>query len=194
LQKEAPKKILPDVPEKPVEVADEKIIKQLREIGVAIIPVTRNSNYLSANFVTVDSVTDKELSLLSSLKKQLIWLNLSYKKISDSMLVTIGQLTNLIRLQIDNTPITDKGVAVLKSLSDLQYLNLVGTNVTTQGLMELKELQRLQAVYLYKTFINSSDWPTLKNNFPKVTLDTGGYSVPFLETDTMIVKPPEKKN
>ena len=194
LQKPAPKKILPDVPEKPVEAADEKIIKQLREKGVAIIPVTRNSNYLSANFVTVDSVTSKELSLLSSLKKQLIWLKLSDKKISDSMLVTIGQLTNLTRLQIDNTPITDKGVAGLKPLSNLQYLNLVGTKVTTQGLIELKGLQRLQAVYLYKTFINPSDWPTLKNNFPKVTLDTGGYSVPFLETDTMIVKPPEKKN
>jgi mono/diheme cytochrome c family protein/uncharacterized membrane protein len=194
LQKAAPKKTLPDVPEKPVDAADEKIIRQLRDKGVAIIPVTRNSNYLSANFVTVDSITSKELLLLSSLKKQLIWLKLSYKKISDTMLVTIGQLTNLTRLQLDNTTITDKGLEPLRSLADLQYLNLVGTKVTTQGLIQLKDLQRLQAIYLYKTFINSSDWPTLKNNFPKVTLDTGGYRVPFLETDTMIVKPQERKN
>jgi hypothetical protein len=34
----------------------------------------------------------------------------------------------------------------------------------------------------------------LKDNFPKVTLDTGGYSVPILETDTSMVIPPEKKN
>jgi hypothetical protein len=34
----------------------------------------------------------------------------------------------------------------------------------------------------------------LKNHFPKVTLDTGGYRVPTFETDTTIVKPPEKKN
>jgi len=34
----------------------------------------------------------------------------------------------------------------------------------------------------------------LKNTFPKVTLDTGGYHIPFLETDTMIVKPTIKKS
>jgi hypothetical protein len=61
-------------------------------------------------------------------------------------------------------------------------------------LVQLRGLPDLQAIYLYKTFINSSEWPQLKNNFPKVTLDTGGYNVPFLETDTMIVKPPERKN
>jgi len=194
LQGAAPKKTLPDVPMKPVEQADEKIIKQLREKGVAIIPVTRNSNYLSANFVTVDSVTSKEISLLSSLKNQLVWLKLSDKKIPDSMLTTIGQLTNLTRLQLDNTSISDTGLESLQSLANLQYLNLVGTKVTTQGLIQLKNLQRLQSVYLYKTFISSSDWQTLKYNFPKVTLDTGGYRVAFLETDTMIVKPPERKN
>jgi mono/diheme cytochrome c family protein/uncharacterized membrane protein len=193
LQKEV-KKILPDMPQKAIEAADEKIVKQLREKGVVIIPVTRNTNYLSANFVTVDSITEKEITLLGSLKKQLIWLNISDKNISDSSLKTIGQLTNLTRLQLDNTSITDKGLGFLQSLVNLQYLNLVGTKVTSQGLIQLKGLPALQAIYLYKTFINSSEWPQLKNNFPKVTLDTGGYNVPFLETDTMIVKPPERKN
>jgi mono/diheme cytochrome c family protein len=193
LQKEV-KKTLPDVPQKTVEPADEKIIKQLREKGVVIIPVTRNTNYLSANFVTVDSITEKEITLLGSLKKQLVWLNISDKNIPDSALKTIGQLTNLTRLQLDNTSITDKGIGQLQTLINLQYLNLVGTKVTSQGLVQLKDLPSLQAIYLYKTFINSSEWTQLKNNFPKVTLDTGGYNVPFLETDTMIVKPPEKKN
>lgn len=194
LQSATPKKIIPDVPEKPVEAADEKILQQLREKGVVILPVTRNSNYLSANFVIVDSVTEKDILLLSSVKEQLIWLKLSGKKITDSMLTTVAQLTNLTRLQLDYTAISDKGLASLQSLSNLLYLNLVGTNVTTQGVMQLKTLPRLQTIYLYKTFISPSDWLVLKNNFPKVTLDTGGYIVPTLETDTMIVKPPEKKN
>lgn len=194
LQKKEVKKALPEVPEKPVDPADEKIIKQLREKGVVIIPVTRSSNYLSANFVTVDSVTEKEISLLGSLKKQLIWLNLSDKNFPDTLLKTIGLLTNLTRLQLNNTSITDKGIVFLQPLSNLQYLNLVGTKVTSQGLIQLKSLPNLQAVYLYKTFISSADWVALKNSFPKVTLDTGGYQVPFLETDTVIVMPPEKKN
>ena len=110
------------------------------------------------------------------------------------MLSPIAALTNLTRLQLDHTAITDKGLSSLQPLVNLQYLNLVGTIVTSRGLMSLKSLPRLQAIYLYKTFISSADWTTLKTNFPKVTLDTGGYVVPILVSDTTIVKPPEKKN
>jgi mono/diheme cytochrome c family protein/uncharacterized membrane protein len=193
LQKEV-KKVLPDLPQTPVEKADEKAIQKLKDSGIIVFPVARNSNYLTVNFVTVDLITNNDIALLLGIKKQLVWLNLGQKKIPDSLLLPVAQLTNLTRLQLDNTSITDKGLASLESLVNLQYLNLVGTKVTPQGVIQLKNLPKLQAIYLYKTFISSSDWPMLKNNFPKVTLDTGGYQVPFLETDTMIVKPPEKKN
>src|SRR4030095_10994029 len=193
LQKEV-KKVLPDLPQTPVDKADEKAIQKLKDSGIIVFPVARNSNYLTANFVTVDSITYNDIALLLSIKKQLVWLNLGQKKIPDSLLVSVAQLTNLTRLQLDNTPITDEGLISLQSLINLQYLNLVGTKVTSQGVIQLKSLPKLQAIYLYKTFISSSDWPMLKNNFPKVTLDTGGYQVPTFETDTMIVMPPEKKN
>ena len=171
-----------------------KAIQKLKDSGIIVFPVARNSNYLKANFVTVDPITYNDIVLLLPIKKQLVWLDLSQKNIPDSLLTPIGQLTNLTRLQLDNTSITDKGLVSLQSLVNLQYLNLVGTKVTTHGVIQLKALPKLQALYLYKTFISSSDWPMLKNNFPKVTLDTGGYQVPFLETDTMIVKPPVKKS
>src|SRR6186713_3301134 len=193
LQKEV-KKVLPDLPQTPVEKADEKAIQKLKDSGIIVFPVARNSNYLKVNFVTVDSITNNDIALLLGIKKQLVWLNLGQKKISDSLLEVIGQLTNLTRLQLDNTPITDKGLVPFQSLVNLQYLNLVGTKVTAQGMLQLKSLPKLQAIYLYKTFISSSDWPLLKSNFPKVTLDTGGYQVPTFETDTTLVMPPEKKN
>jgi mono/diheme cytochrome c family protein len=193
LQKEV-KKIPPDVPQAMVEKADEKALQKLKQKGIVVLPVAQNSNYLTVNFITVDSITYNDIALLLSIKKQLVWLNLSGKKISDTLLAPIGQLVNLTRLQLDNTLITDKGLASLLSLIELQYLNLVGTKVTGNGIMQLKGLTKLQAIYLYKTFISSSDWSMLKNNFPKVTLDTGGYHVPFLETDTMIVKPTIKKS
>ena len=193
LQKEV-KKALPDVPVAPVAKADEKDIQKLKARGIVVLPVAQSSNYLKANFVTVDSVHHDDIVLLQQVKKQLVWLNLSGKRISDTVLRNVSNLTNLTRLQLDNTSITDKGLASLRSLVDLQYLNLVGTIITAQGILQLKNLPRLQAIYLYKTFISSSEWQMLKNNFPKVTLDTGNYYVPILETDTTIVKPPEKKN
>jgi len=188
------KKIPSDLPQTPVNMADEKAIQKIKGRGIVILPVAQNSNYLKANFITVDSITTNDIALLLPVKKQLVWLNLGGKKLPDTILATISQLTNLSRLQLDYTAITDKGLASLQSLVNLQYLNLVGTNITIQGVMQLKTLPRLQAIYLYKTFISSSDWQTLKNTFPRVTLDTGGYYVPILETDTTIVMPPEKKN
>ena len=193
LQKEV-KKIPPDVPQAMVEKADEKTLQKLKQRGIVVLPVAQNSNYLTVNFVTVDSITYDDVALLLSIKKQLVWLNLSGKKISDTLLVPIAQLSNLTRLQLDNTLITDQGFPSLRSLIDLQYLNLVGTKGTGNGIMRLKGLTKLQAIYIYKTFITAAEWPTLKSNFPYVTLDTGGYYVPILETDTTIVKPPEKKN
>lgn len=193
LQKEV-KKVTPDVPQETVEKADEKAIQKLKQRGIVVLPVAQNSNYLKANLVTVDSVTNSDMVLLLSIKKQLVWLDLSGKEISDSVLLTVSELLNLTRLQLDNTSITDNGLASLRSLVDLQYLNIVGTTVTARGIMQLKNLPHLQAIYLYKTFINSSDWLVLKNSFPKVTLDSGGYFVPILQTDTTIVTPPERKN
>lgn len=190
LQKEV-KKTPPDLPQTPVDKADEKALQKLKERGIVVLPVAQNSNYLKANFITVDSVTNNDIALLLPIRKQLVWLNLSGKKIADTILTTVSQLTNLTRLQIDNTPVSDKGLASLTSLTDLQYLNLVGTAVTTAGVLQLKSLARLQAIYLYKTFIKSSDWQILKNNFPKVTLDTGGYVVPIFETDTTLVPFPK---
>src|SRR6187551_450603 len=191
LQKEV-KKVPPDIPQAMIEKADEKALQKIKQRGIVVLPVAQNSNYLTVNFITVDSITDNDIALLLSIKKQLVWLNLSGKKISDTLLTSITQLINLTRLQLDNTLITDQGLASLRSLVNLQYLNLVGTKVTGNGIMQLKDLPKLQAIYIYKTFITSSEWSAIKSNFPNVTLDTGGYYVPILETDTTIVKPPEK--
>src|SRR6188768_1663284 len=137
LQKEV-KKVPPDVPQTMVEKADEKALQKLKSRGIIVFPVARNSNYLKANFVTVDSITRDDIALLVSIKKQLVWLNLGHKEISDTLLAPIGQLVNLTRLQLDNTLITDQGLATLRSLINLQYLNLVGTKVTGNGIMQLK--------------------------------------------------------
>src|SRR5687768_5788548 len=104
----------------------------------------------------------------------------------------VGQFTNLTRLQLDNTLITDKGLGSLLTLNNLQYLNLVATNISAKGVMQLKSLPQLRSVYLYKTGIASTDWVNLRNAFPKTIIDSGGYNVPTLESDTTIVKPPQK--
>ena len=109
--------------------------------------------------------------------------------INDSALKVIGQCTNLTLLQLNNTKITDRGLSEIKKLDKLQSLSVVGTKVTGQGIMQLQSLKGLQSIYLYQTEVNKNDWPNLKKVFPKTELDTGGYAVPVLVTDTTEVKP-----
>jgi Planctomycete cytochrome C len=179
---------LSDVPAIPVEKADEAILQKLKQDSVVVLPVAQNSNYLYANFVTDSVVSGEVLKSLLQLKKQLIWLNLANTNIADSSVATIAQLNNLTRLHLENTFVTDKGLSQLKNLSNLQYLNLVGTKITSSGVMQLKSLRKLQQLYLYQTNINKNDFVNIKTAFAKTYIDTGGYFVPTLVTDTTEIK------
>lgn len=179
---------LTDVPTIPVEQADAAILQKLRDDSVVVLPVAQNSNYLSVNFVTDSVVRKEDLQLLTQLKKQLIWLNLANTNMADTSLAMIAQLTNLTRLHLENTFVTDKGLLQLKNLLNLQYLNLVGTKISSQGVMQLKSLPRLQQLYLYKTNVKSNEFAAIKSVLPKTYIDTGGYVVPTLASDTTEVK------
>ena len=188
LQKgEVKKTVLPVMPAKPVAPADAKAVAALKEKGVMVLPVAQGSNYLMAHFTTASDVTDKEITLLMPLKEQLVWLKLGNTKISDSALKAVGQCTNLHALWLDHTAITDQGLSALKTLKSLQTLNLVGTRVTTNGLLALQNLQQLKTLYLYQTEVNSTGWLSLKKAFPHTLIDTGGYAVPTLASDTVEV-------
>ena len=180
---------IPDIPVKPVEKAQEGAVQKLRDRGVVVLPVSQSSNWLDANFITAVDVTDADMALLIPIRNQLTWLKLGGTRIDDSALIVIGQCRNLIRLQLDHTAITDSGMERLNSLNKLQTLNLVGTKITKAGLMKLRNLQELKSLFLFQTAVNRKDWVQLKKVFPRVELDSGGYSIPYIKADTMIVKP-----
>jgi mono/diheme cytochrome c family protein/uncharacterized membrane protein len=172
------------IPEAPVNAADAKAIEALRNKGVIVVPVAQNSNYLSVNFVTATTINDKDLQLLLPLKEQLLWLKLSDARIGDEAMKYVKECTRLRVLQLSNTQITDKGLALLASLKQLCSLNLVATKVSANGLLSLKGLLSLSTIYLYQTNVDRSQWHQLKASFPKTVLDTGGYAVPILASDT----------
>jgi len=159
---------------------------------VIMVPVAQNSNYLSASFVSVLANPDSIAKLLKPLEKQLVWLNLGNTAITDSALRVISELQNLTRIYLNNTAITDSGLALLKTIKPLRYINLVNTKITATGLMQLRELKELRSVYLYQSGIDKKEWLNLKRVFPKTMLDSGGYIVPVLITDTTEVKDKKK--
>lgn len=182
------KKQTVDYPLTAVEKADDKIVEQLKQRNIIVLPVVQNSNYLLVNFVTHPVITKDDLQLLLQLKKQIVWLKLDNIKLDEQLVSTIAQLVNLTKLYLSNSSITDKDLKSFQSLSNLIYLNLVGTTVTAQGLLQLKNLKKLQALYLYQTNVSKTDWGIIKKEFPKTQVDSGGYQVPIFTTDTTLVK------
>jgi hypothetical protein len=126
--------------------------------------------------------------LLLGVGRQLVSLKASRSRLGDAALGVIGQCTALRFLDVSGDSISDAGLAALRELKELRVLNLVGTNVSAAGVAGLKGLPKLRTIYLYKTKVNGGDWAELKKVLPKVELDTGGYAMPFLETDTAIVR------
>lgn len=184
----APK--LPEaIPADPVGKADDSALKKIRDLGAVIIPVSRSSHYLSASFLNATALRNQDLQLLLPVKEQLVWVRLGQPAINDSALAYLVQCKNITRLQLDHTNITDAGMAQLKQLKQLQYINLVGTKVTAQGLLQLKGLAQLRSVYCYQTAVGKADMAGLQQALPGVAIDTGGYRVPLLATDTTEVKP-----
>ena len=187
------KKVTPDLPTSLVEKADDQVIAQLKERGFVILPVAQNTNYLSATVTDVPSVGLNDMQLIAQLSKQLIFLKITNTSIKEDASVLLGKLVNLSRLNLAYTDIDDKTLASLSSLKNLKQLNLVGTKVTTRGMVTLQEIKGLKSLFIYKTGVKTTDYNKLKSLFANTEIDTGNYVVPFLESDTMLVKAPVTK-
>jgi uncharacterized membrane protein len=176
-----------NIPEKDVEKGSEESIALLKNSGILALPVATNSNYLLINLRGIDP-SEKDLGAIKALKKQIVWFNASKIKNADA-LATIFQVFNEIRvLHLNKTNFSDNGMATLKNLEHLQMLNLANTNITEKGLENIKSLKELRKVYLFQSKVQFSKLKMA--DFPKIRLDTGGYTVPTLVTDTSLVKPP----
>ncbi len=171
-----------------VAMVDSKVLKKFTAEGITIAPVSQNSNYLSANFINATSMSKEVLNLIKSIEKQLLWLKLENKKVTDQTLAAFSDCKKLTRLNLNYSSITDAGLAHLKELDQLQSLSLVGTTVTLKGIEQLKNLKNLKTLYVYQTQVSKADLATIKRLLPKVSLDTGNYKLPLLAQDTIEVK------
>lgn len=181
------------VPEVSVGKAEDGAIKKLTDRGVVVLPVAANSNYLMVNFITVNNFTTEDLKLLQPISKNLVWLKVGNLPVKDEGLMQLVNCKQLTRLNLEHTGITDKGIASLAGLPQLRYLNIVGNAISGAGIQQLSKLSALDQVYLYKTQVDSKAVSELQKKLPKARIDTGGYEVPTLVSDTTIYKAPEKK-
>ncbi len=174
--------------EEPVELADEKVLAPLRKYGVVIAPIAEGNNHLSANFINVQAI-DSAITLLTSLKTQLVWLTASSSKISDAHLQSINALTSLRKLDISHSKVSEKGIGQLKTLTNLRSLNLSYTSANFKAVKELSVISSLKEIFLFNTLVSANEAEQLQRAFSKIHFEIGNYSVPTLAADTTLVKP-----
>jgi len=180
--------VIPGLPTQPVAAADPKLLADLREKGIMVIPVATGNPYLMANLVNAKPRGDSAALLLLGIKDQLVNLKMANTGLTDKGCQTIAQLKKLVWLHLDGNPVSDTGIRSLSSLDSLRSLSLTGTRVTRNGLLAIAGLKELRSVYLYHTGVNGADWPELTKAFPHTRLDSGGYRQESLGSDTTLMK------
>lgn len=185
--------IKPIIPAKPVKKADEKVLEQLSNNGIAFLPVAQNSNYLSVTIADKKNLSKKDIEQFEKMKDQLIWLKIENAVLDDESAKMIGKLSNLMRLNLSGCKLTGKGWQELQQLKSLEYMNLVGSNAEGSNIAALEPNKKLRSIYLFGSNVKPGDVGMLQKLFPKTTIDTGNYHVPTLLTDTTKVLPPKVK-
>ncbi len=177
-----------DLPVGPVGAAPAEAVRLLRASGAVVLPIARGSNYLEVDCVQ-DTLGRDALKAIPMLKDQLVSLKCSWLRGGDGLVPAAAACPRLVRLWLDHTGITGTNLGELRALANLKYLNLTGTAVRAGDVERLKGMPKLSELYLYQSKVGRGDWVGLKRDFPHVVLDSGGYEIPFLATDTAIVRP-----
>ena len=110
------------------------------------------------------STSKPDLSVLESVKDQLVWLQLTNCGITDEDLKIIGKLPNLFKLNINRNKITDKGIPALAGLNKLELLNLYGTAITDSSISSLQHLTNLQKLYVWETAVDTTRMETMSKS------------------------------
>lgn len=177
-----------DVPAEEIGKPDQQIVGRLKSAGVSISSVAANSNYLQINFISVPDKVDSLLPMINGIAQNIVWLRLGNTKLDDSMMPAVAACRNLRRLGIENTLVTDDGLVKLSELKSLLVLNLAGTRVTLDGLRALRGMSSLNSINVYQSSVTVAQEEELTSLFPHAEIEFGGYGVPALPTDTVVVK------
>jgi uncharacterized membrane protein len=176
------------VPAEKVDEVPGEVISELKEMGASVMIASADNNYIMVNLAGVRDLTPAKLSSLKPVSRQLIWLDAGGHELTNEHFTTISQLNNLRMLYLNETATTDEQVSMLEPLKELRFLNLVGNAVTGKGIDGLKDLAHLEQLFLYRTAVSSRDIAELAKEKTGLMIDTGGYQLPKLQTDTLIHK------
>ena len=192
-EKNSPKALNNDVPTNEIKLANQASLNNLTKMGVTILQVAKNSNYLTANFINVVKTNDTIDNLIKTVSPNIVWLKMPGIMFSNSLANAISYCDSLTKLSIEHSTITDNQLSNFQNLKRLHYLNLVGTKISLKGLLQLKSLVNINELYLGQTIITNKDAELIQKTFPKAKIIFGNYHTENIASDTIVLKVASKK-
>lgn len=182
---QAPESVYPEVD---LAAPDPEALRTLVELRASVIPIAEQNALLEVSLINVDSVNTALLEALEGLAPHIAWLRCSDQPFRSEHLAIFANFEHLTKLYLNDTEVDDEGLQYLSKLPALRYLNLKGTSVTARGLESLAAAPVLEQLFIFQTGISAADWQVLTEKMPAVQIDTGGYQVPTLQTDTTLLE------
>ncbi|HTD40221.1 MAG TPA: chitobiase/beta-hexosaminidase C-terminal domain-containing protein, partial [Mucilaginibacter sp.] len=170
--------------------ADEKEIKKLNNNYRVIYSLAKESPALAVNIYNKTTYNTKVLTELSSIKKQVVSLDLNKMPVKDADLKTIAQFENLRTLNLNFSDITGNTLKDLMSLKYLHSLSLAGTKLNPQSLNQLHSFKSLKELVLWNTGLSQQELQAFQNANKKVSLIEGFKD----DGKPMKLIPPQVKN
>jgi uncharacterized membrane protein len=170
--------------------ADESKVKSLNNNYRIVYPLSKNSPALGAEFFSSLQFKPESLNDLLPVKQQLVTLNLDKMPVKDEDLKTIGQFTQLRRLNLSFTNITGTTLNELNGLKELKQLSLSGANIKGEALKSLSSLKNLTKLFIWNTGIKEDAIKQLQQSNKNLVIETGFRG----DTVTLKLTPPVLEN
>ena len=162
--------------------ADEKKVKTLNTNYRIVYPLAKESPALGAEFFSAQFYMPEQLKELLAVKEQVVSLNLNKMPVKDDELKTIGQFSNLRKLNLSFTHITGASLNELDKLKELKQLSLSGTGIKKEDVLKLSSLKKLSHLFIWNTTLTESDIANLKSRMKEIAFEKG------FKGDTTILK------
>jgi uncharacterized membrane protein len=138
-----------------------------------ILPLAYQSPALSVKFFLKEQFTPEMLKACSSIKEQVVEVNLSGMPADDELLKSLSQFPNLEKLNLNGTSITGKNLNSLTACKQLEQISLASTPIKMDALNALALMPSLKRVFLWNTQVTEKDISSLTSQFPGIKWDMG---------------------
>jgi uncharacterized membrane protein len=160
----------------PFKAVSPKVVSKLNTPYRKVYPLYHNSPALAAVYLLSSEFKSESLNELSTIKDQIVEINLNKMPLDDKSTILFQQFKNLEKLYLNTTKITNDGIKNLTKLNNLHSLSIANTKVDKGIEKYLGEIKSLKNIFLTNTDIDPTTIEQWRQKYPKINIVYEDYS------------------